>query len=112
MWIQQGDVKLKKIYSLPKDVAIIPSDIIHKGLNHTHRIKGNFDIYIEKQTGHVPNGTPDAQIYVDVKSPCTLEHDEHGLCEEEFRTLPIGIWKKSIINEYSHFLEESKKVID
>jgi hypothetical protein len=101
MFIQQGDVKLKKINAILSDAVKIKTDIVHEGRNHVHKIKGKFEIYELNNT-----------FFIRTKSKCTLEHDEHGLCPEEFRALPIGAWQKSIVNEYNHFLEESKKVID
>jgi hypothetical protein len=51
-------------------------------------------------------------VFLVSNSKCILDHDEHGLSDEKFRSIPKGIYKKSIVIEYDHMLEESRKVID
>lgn len=92
-----GDVVFHEQKELPSGLNIIEGDLIHKGQNHHHRIKGDFKLY----------GTKNDVEYVVAINDCELLHEEH-----KTRTLPSGIWGKTIALEYDHLLEESRQVID
>ena len=100
MFIQQGDVILTKIETLPS--GMISTDfgnVIHKGLNHVHSISGEFKLYNDGE-------------FLEVLSESVLGHPEHGKSDEVFRKVPVGFYKKSIVQVYDHFLEEAREVQD
>lgn len=97
MYLQTGDVIYKSIDKLPRlGRKKIAGNLIHKGENHHHVIQGKFALY-----------THGDEMFIDAKGTCQLEHEEHKTLE-----LPKGVYKKELVNEYDHFLEESRKVID
>ena len=91
----QGDVLLKQIEK-PKDVKILKTDLLHKGANHHHKLRGKFKIAVNK------NG----ERFIHSKG-CELYHEEH-------RSIQVseGFYKMDIVVEYDHFLNESRQVID
>jgi len=95
-YYQQGDVLLKERKSIPKGFKEVKTDLIHKGENHHHRMRGDFKVF-----------TKDQEMYVDVKKPSEIFHEEH----KTFTVVP-GIYEKGIVLEYDHWLEESRQVID
>lgn len=91
-----GDVIYTEIDKLPNGLIKLEGNLIHKGEQHHHVIKGDFELYGNKQTE-----------YIIANSDCELLHDEHDTV-----SLPKGIWHKTIQKEYDHFEEESREVID
>jgi hypothetical protein len=93
-YYQHGDVLLKEA-ELPKEAKKVKTNVLHKGLNHTHNLTGKFQVYSCEQ-----------DIYL-VSSGCNVVHGEH-------KPIAIlkGVYKKSIVVEYDHFKEESREVID
>lgn len=100
MYVQNGDVNLFQETNFPDGKPVL-NGLLHQGQNHAHIIKGNCLICEHE-----------GKTYVNALEDCTLEHEEHGRCDEAYRTLPKGIWRKEIVNEYDHAKEESRKVID
>lgn len=96
MYLQTGDVLYFGIDSIPKGSKKIKTSIVHEGRDHHHTISGKFEI--------LKNGD---DLFIKAAGPCKLLHPEHKTIE-----LPKGLFKKGIVNEYDHFLEESRKVID
>jgi hypothetical protein len=94
MYFQQGDVLLTLVENVSG--SMVPTDLVHKGMNHHHKIKGNAEVFVN-----------DTEMFILVKDEATLYHEEH----KEIR-LPMGAYKKSIVKEYDHWEEESKEVID
>lgn len=90
---QQGDVLLKDGAKV-KGKAL-KTDLLWKGQNHHHRVKGRFKILKHGE-----------QIYLK-SAGCKLFHEEH----KEI-TIPKGDYALSIVVEYDHWLEESRRVID
>jgi len=91
---QQGDVLLKESET-PKDAVVVDTEVLHKGTNHQHTLKGNFKIL-----------DLNGKRYVEANSDVVLVHEEHG---------PIslsGVFELSFVKEYDHFLEESRVVND
>ncbi len=95
MYFQQGDVLLKKVQKV-KNLKLVKSNVVHKGDNHSHDLSGDGKLYRDGK-----------ELYLKVKTTAKLKHSEHKTI-----TLSKGIYKKEIVNEYDHFLEESRKVID
>lgn len=96
MYGQTGDILYKKVDSIPNESKKINGNLIHKGNDHLHLIEGKFELY--------ENGS---DLFIDAKETCFLTHEEHHTKE-----LEKGIYKKDIVMEYDHWLEESRQVID
>jgi hypothetical protein len=94
-YLQNGDVLLFED-NLPKGAKKTPGSILHKGLNHTHGIKGSFSLY---KAGD--------KLFLKADKGCTLVHEEHKPIK-----LPPGVYRKEIVKEYDHWLNESREVID
>jgi len=94
IYYQQGDVLLKQA-KIPTEAQELSTNILHKGLDHEHKLVGVFKLY-----------QYDDSIYL--KSvDCTLVHDEHSKI-----VIRSGEYKKDIVKEYDHWLEESREIID
>lgn len=95
-YYQTGDVLYKQIDKKPKGFKKAKGNLIHKGNSHNHTISGNFELFLNK-----------SEMLINAKGICKLLHPEHKTI-----VLPKGLYKKDILQEYDHFLEESRKVID
>lgn len=95
MYLQTGDVLYFKS-ELPKKAEKLETDIFHKGENHTHKVRGNFNIY-----------KLDDDLFLECIDDCELYHEEHHSIVAK-----AGVYKKRIVVEYDHLLEESRAVID
>ncbi len=95
MYIQQGDVLLKRVPQAPIDLKPIETDLLYRGQNHHHRVRGSFQI-----------AKKDEDTYL-LSQGCELFHEEHHAL-----AIPEGAYHLSIVLEYDHFLEESRQVID
>lgn len=93
---QTGDVLYFSVDSLPKGAKKTKTSIVHAGRDHHHTISGKFEI--------LKSGD---DLFIKANSKCKLLHPEHKTIE-----IPKGLYKKGVVNEYDHFLEESRKVID
>lgn len=98
IYYQQGDVLLKKRPNLGKvfNGKSLSTNLLWKGRQHHHRVKGKFSILKDNQ------GT-----IILKSSGCTLFHEEHKDIK-----IPSGTYMLSIVQEFDHFLEESRAVID
>lgn len=95
-YFQTGDVLYKQVDKFPILRKKVNGNLIHKGENHHHTIKGKFAL-----------SEKDGTMFIDAKATCLLQHEEHKTIK-----LPKGKYKKDLVNEFDHFLEESRKVID
>lgn len=96
MYFQTGDVLYFKTESIPKAAKPIKGNLIHQGNNHKHTISGKFKLYKTKD-----------DMFIRCDGTCKLLHEEHKII-----SIPKGIYKKGIVMEYDHWLEESRQVID
>jgi len=96
IYFQTGDVLYNMTDLLPKDAREIPGNLIHKGNTNHHIIEGDYQIYDSKGI-----------MYILVKDNSELKHEEHHTI-----VIPEGLYVKSIVKEYDHFLEESREVVD
>jgi len=95
MYIQQGDVLLHREDSYPSTVEILKTDLLHKGQNHHHRVRGDFKI-----------AKNDSNTLL-LSSGCELFHEEHKTL-----AIPEGVYRLGIVQEYDHWLEEARAVVD
>lgn len=96
MYLQQGDVLLKQ-QKQPDNFLLeeINGDLLWKGENHHHRMRGQFKI--------MKSGD---DIYLS-SNGATMFHEEHKDID-----VPEGFYKLDIVREYDHWAEESRRVID
>ena len=92
-YYQQGDCLLKQVSEAKGKPT--KSNLLWKGQNHHHRVKGKYTIL-----------KSDNVIYLKSQG-CTLFHEEHKDIK-----IDKGLYELSIVQEYDHFLEESRAVID
>jgi hypothetical protein len=93
---QQGDVLLKTCAIDSENGKLFDGDLLHKGEQHHHRLRGKFEMYDDGGVRHVR-----------VIEPTELFHEEHKTIE-----LPPGEYKLDLVREYDHWDEESRAVID
>lgn len=94
-YYQQGDVLLKSC-DKPSKAEILKTDLLHKGQNHHHKLRGKFAIAKDNE----------GKLFVHSKGS-ELYHEEHKTIE-----IPKGFYELGIVNEYDHWTEESRQVID
>lgn len=103
-YYQQGDVLIEEIDEIPstaKKVEAKPRGyVLFEGdvTNHAHVIEkvANID-FLEK----------DGVFYIVNKKAATVTHEEHKPI-----TIPAGSWRVRGVQEYDHFAEEARRVID
>lgn len=86
---------LVEIEKAPKGLKVVKGNLLFKGQNHHHRLRGKFKM-----------GVSDSKTYV-VSQGAELFHEEHKTI-----ALPKGVHRLDHVQEYDHFLEESRQVID
>lgn len=95
-YFQTGDVLYFQAEGVPPTAKAIKGNLIHKGQTHEHLIEGEFELLIDGE-----------DLFIRASEPCRLTHGEHKAIE-----LPAGVYKKRVVMEYDHWLEESRQVID
>jgi len=95
-YYQTGDVLYFPTLTIPKTAKKIKGNLIHQGRDHHHLIEGKFELFQEGD-----------EMFINVKAKSKLTHPEHKTIE-----IPKGLYKKGIVQEFDHFLEESRQVID
>jgi hypothetical protein len=104
MLIQQGDVLISKVSAIPAGAAKVnPSQrgfILAEGESTGHA-------HVITDTPSVEMFKTDNEIYLSVLKEITVTHEEHKPV-----TVEPGIYQIGKVQEYDHFLEESKAVQD
>lgn len=95
-YYQQGDVLLKEFNSEITGKQN-KNPLLYKGANHHHTLKGGAFLIIDN----------DKDRFLEVAEDTELTHEEHKTIK-----IPVGKYKLEIVQEYDHFLEESRNVID
>lgn len=108
---QQGDVLfLPAISALPPGCKLKADGVIAMGeaTGHTHRL--------EEATDGLLYEAPDGRLYLVAGSRgADVVHDEHETVHRPAGIYPIGRWddpKSRGVQEYDHFAEESRRVVD
>lgn len=102
---QQGDVLLMKVSELPTDAVEDPTKLrdAHRGLvlaegehtGHFHGFDlGGKDIAVLERTEKNRQGEEIKATYLNVKTPDTLTHQEHGAVKVD-----AGIWRLANVME-------------
>ena len=104
MYLQQGDVVLKQVESIPENAVKVKASnrgyVLAEGeaTGHAHTIDDVAGVeFVEK----------DGMFYLVNNMPVKIKHQEHKVIE-----VPAGKWKIDKVREYSHFDEEAKPVKD
>jgi|WetSurMetagenome_2_1015567.scaffolds.fasta_scaffold476410_2 hypothetical protein len=103
MLVQQGDVLLEKINSIPSNAVENP------------RTSGGVVLAEGKATGHahvindsgVKMFVDGSMIYLSVEKPSRITHEEHKAVD-----VPKGNYVVRKVQEYDHFKEEARNVQD
>ena len=104
MIIQQGDVLIRKIDSIPTNAIKVEKNVLAEGevTGHKHQLE------VTEKTDLIDFYELNGKIYLNVKKfPVKVLHQEHQIV-----TIPVGIWEVDRVKEYDHFLEETKKIQD
>lgn len=104
--IQHGDVLLQQVTSLPVDAVQKPQEkplIVARGehTGHAHLIDSdNANIWELNRHGVT-------ELYLEIKAPVTIVHDEH-------KPLPIpeGYYRIGGVKEYDYLTQMQRRVID
>lgn len=99
---QQGDVILKKITSLPKDVKEVERKngriiVMHGEQGHVHAISDVDAMFYEKE----------GRFYLKNTKPVTLTHEEH-----KSQVLEPGIWEVGQVREKDWLSGMVRPVVD
>ena len=104
--IQQGDVLLQEVESMPGDAIKSQAGgrivlAVGEKTGHSH------SIISEKANLWTIKDADETLNYLEVLEPVTLVHDEH-------KALPIpkGIYKIGLVKEYDYFSQMERRVID
>lgn len=99
-WFQQGDVCMLPVEDIPGECEKKNHTILAEGeaTGHAHRAKGAGCTVFEAPTG---------ELFLDAPNGAEVTHEEHGP-----HSLPPGKYKIGIVQEYDHFMEESREVRD
>lgn len=101
--IQQGDVLLKSVESIPETAKPIKPD--GRGL-----------VFAEgEHTGHYHSAIASAAVilendgvrFLDNCEPISITHQEHNTVD-----VPVGKWEIGIVQEYDYFAEAARNVAD
>ena len=109
---RQGDVVLRQVSSLPKDVRQVKRKLKVSGeTGNTHVLEGNHKLYRRGK-----------QLYVVVEEPCKLVHPEHQLIlvkpgiyrVERVRTFDLAdaLAKTMEVEDGEYMIESIRQVIE
>ena len=104
--IQQGDVLLQQVASVPSDATRVPSDgavVIARGerSGHRHVIKSDQAALWSLARDGV------TELYLEVRAPVTIVHDEHRMLP-----IPPGIYRVGRVKEYDYFAQMERRIED
>lgn len=96
---QQGDVLINDVNGLPEGLTVSKTNVLAEGeaTGHAHRVAGS---------GATVLDGPGVR-YLSAPNGAEVTHEEHGP-----QTLPPGNYKIEIVQEYDHFEEEARDVLD
>jgi hypothetical protein len=99
MILQQGDTILKKIDSIPNEAELLKNEcILHYGAtgNHHKLSSGAFGIYKSGENK-----------FLDVAEDTNYSHEEHKTI-----VIPAGKYALTFVQEYDHFNDLARNVVD
>lgn len=99
-YLQQGDVLLGKVTEVPADAKEVKTNVLQEGehTGHAHRLHGGTFQYFE---------TPSKERFLKVIERTCLKHEEH-----EAHFIDPGIYQIGIVNEFDHFSQMVRNVVD
>lgn len=109
--VQQGDVVLKRIDSIPNGAVKVDSE--HRGYTVAYG-EATGHAHIIQDTQGVELYELDKVLYVKALRDADLKHLKPNDLQAEHNTVPIpsGLWKIGIVREYDPFTEEIRNVRD
>lgn len=98
MYIQQGDVLIKRVERIPKGAKAKKGKTLAEGehTGHSHVAEAEVELF-EK----------DGVLYMSAPNGTTVRHEEHKPVN-----VPAGVYEIGIVQEYDHFKEEARNVAD
>ncbi len=103
-YFQQGDILIEAFDKIPANTKKVEATgrgyVLFEGdvTGHAHAIEKVADVdFLEK----------DGVFYIVNKKPAVVTHEEHKPI-----TIPAGSWRVRGVQEYDHFAEEARRVID
>lgn len=98
--IQQGDVLMERVDNMPRKAKKLNHRTLREGeaTGHAHRAVAE-DVTLFIGEGNV--------LYMNAPTGTTVVHEEHNAIE-----VPPGTYRVSGVQEYDHFLEETRDVLD
>jgi len=104
--MQQGDVLLQQVERLPAGVIRSPRQgklVLARGENtgHSHAIES------EKASLWLLTKDGVTELYLEVREPVVIEHDEHKPLP-----VPAGVYRVGRVKEYDYFAEMERQIID
>jgi glutamine cyclotransferase len=105
MTAQQGDVLLKRVTTLPKGTRVpIKKNSRGEMVLADGETTGHYHGILEEKSELF---TLDGKVFMDLKEPATLTHQEHGHIK-----LEKGIWEVGRVNEYDYLSKMVRPVQD
>lgn len=104
MYLQQGDIIIEKIDSIPGDCKTGKLKqgkvVLAEGetTGHAHRISEVAGVVFKEKDG---------MFYLENKEDLQVQHEEHKTV-----FIPPGTWRVRKVQEYDHFAEEARAVAD
>lgn len=96
-YIQNGDVLLHQHVGDMPGTPLKGEALLHKGQNHHHILRGGAFLIIQGESVK----------FLDVAEDTELTHEEHKTL-----VIPRGQYRIGFVQEYDHWLEESRNIID
>lgn len=97
--LQQGDVILVSINKLPEDLKP-HNNVLAEGeaTGHHHTANGAGIAVMEGEKG---------ELFLQAPLGATIEHEEHKVLD-----VPAGTYEVRRVQEYDHFEQEARRVVD
>jgi hypothetical protein len=104
--IQHGDVLLQEVTNIPTGAVLRPQEnpiIVARGeqTGHKHVIQSDKT----RTWALTRNGV--TELYLEIKAPVTIVHDEHKPLP-----IPTGIYRVGIVKEYDYLTRATRRVRD
>lgn len=106
MLIQQGDVLIEAVPSIPKEAK--KYEPTNRGIILAEgEVTGHAHCIAELDNVEVSKKDKDGNIYLKLNKTTTVKHEEHKPV-----TIPAGTYRVRIVQEYDHLKEEARRVAD
>jgi hypothetical protein len=110
--VDQGEVNIRKISAIPKNVETRPVERSAKGFIISHSKSGHHHLLVDGKVMERINAVPAGMkiLYAVVEEPTSFIHDAPE--PHEGYILPAGIYEFRIAREYDPFSAKSRPIVD